>query len=247
LTRLAAQLRRIPWRRYSLAWPVLLLILFGSIGMAAVGVYATVFLGMIVFHANIADSPGAATVIWNFFGVAALITGVAIWPPCGKVFAKLGIRPLKWLDVWIAVATCTAILLFSGAVTVAWQAFLDWAGIPYQEEQDLLKEIAGASPAALILLGFVLTVTVPIAEEIFFRRLLFGLFRPLGAWTAILLTSFLFACAHFFLYGMPALFLMGLGFQLTYLLRRNLSAAILVHGLINFCALAGTLLESSGS
>lgn len=237
---IATQLKRIPWRT-GLSLPALLLVLFGSIGMATAGVCITVVLGMLVFHARVADSAGAATVVWNLFGVAALLAAVAVLPPWGKLFAKLGVRPLKWLDVWIAVAVCAAILLVGGMVTAGWQAFLDLTGIPYRAEQDLLKEIAGASPAMLILLGFVLVVTVPIAEEIFFRRILFGLFRPLGAWTAILLTSFLFACVHFFLYGVPALFLMGFGFQLTYLLRRNLATAMLVHGLCNLCALAGTL------
>jgi len=238
----ASQLKRIPWR-IGVSWPGLLLILFGSIGMAAAGVFAVVAVGVSLLHWKVSESFWAVTLAWNFCGLAALIAAVAAWPPQGKIFAKLGIRPLKWLDVWIAVAICAAVLLFGGVATLAWQAFLDWTGIPYQEEQDLLREIAGVSPAVLVLLGFVLTVTVPIAEEIFFRRLLFGLFRPLGAWAAILLTSFLFACAHLFLYGMPALFLMGLGFQFAYLLRRNLGTAILVHALCNLCALAGTLLE----
>lgn len=240
MTRLATQLKRIPWRT-NLPWPALLLVLFGSLGMAAAGVFLLAFLAACLFGVDLGSSYWMVTLAWNFFGLAALIAGVAAWPPPGKIFAKLGVRPLKWPDVWIAVAVCAAVLLLGGAATAGWQALLDLTGIPYRKEQDLLKVIAGASPAVLVLLGFALMVTVPVAEEIFFRRLLFGLFRPLGAWTAILLTSFLFACAHFFLYGAPALFLMGIGFQFAYLLRRNLCTAILVHGLCNLCALAGTL------
>lgn len=240
MTRLATQLKRIPWR-IGLPRPVLLLVLLGSLGMAAAGVFLVAFIAAFLFRSDLGASYWMVTLVWNFFGLAALVAGVAVWPPQGKIFAKLGIRPLKWPDVWIAVAICAAVLLLGGAATAGWQALLDLTGIPYQEEQDLLKVIAGASPAVLVLLGFALMVTVPVAEEIFFRRLLFGLFRPLGVWTAILLTSFLFACAHFFLYGAPALFLMGIGFQFAYLLRRNLCTAILVHGLCNLCALAGTL------
>ncbi len=240
MTRLATQLKRIPWRT-GLPRPVLLLVLFGSLGMAAAGVFLVAFIAAFLFGADLGASYWMVTLVWNLAGLAALVAGIAAWPPQGKIFAKLGIRPLKWLDVWIAVAVCAAVLLVGGAATAGWQAFLDLTGIPYREEQDLLKEIAGASPVVLILLGFALMVTVPIAEEIFFRRLLFGLFRPLGVWTAILLTSFLFACVHFFLYGVPALFLMGIGFQFAYLLRRNLCTAILVHGLCNLCALVGTL------
>lgn len=240
MTWLATQLKRIPWRT-GLPRPVLLLVLSGSLGMAAAGVFLVAFIAACLFHSDLGASYWVVTLVWNFFGLVALIAGVAAWPPPGKIFAKLGVRPLKWLDAWIAVAVCAAVLLLGGAATAGWQAFLDLTGIPYQEEQDLLKEIAGASPAVLILLGFALMVTVPIAEEIFFRRLLFGLFRPLGAWPAILLTSFLFACAHLFLYGMPALFLIGLGFQFAYLLRRNLCTAILVHGLCNLCALVEAL------
>lgn len=243
MTGIAEKLQRIPWR-VTLPWPILLFALLGSIGTATGAVSLVAVAEQVLFHSVVSGVSLSVMLAWSLSGIAALVTAVAVWPPHGKIFAKLGIRPLQWSDVRIAVALCVAVLLIGAALTAGWQAFLDWTAIPYQKEQDLLKALVGASPATLILLGFVLTVMVPIGEEIFFRRILFGLFRPLGAWTAILLTSSLFACAHFFLYGIPALFVMGLGFQLAYLHRRNLVTAMLAHGLANLCALIGALFET---
>lgn len=66
-------------------------------------------------------------------------------------------------------------------------------------------------------MGAVVIILVPISEEVFFRRGLYGVLRPLGAWTALIVTSLLFSAVHFFLLGFPSLFLMGLVFQLVYL------------------------------
>lgn len=243
MTGLSARLGRIPWRR-GLPWPLLLFALFASLGAAMFGAVAGGMIGLRGFGVLPTGSSLPEMLGQSLLAVPCLFGAVMMWPPQGKLTAKLGIRPLGWADAGIAVAACVAVLVVGGALTDGWQMLLDRCGIPYQEKQDLLLDALAASPVQLVALGAVVIVAVPVTEEIFFRRILFGLLRPLGAWRAILLTSLVFSLVHGFLLGVPALFLMGLGFQLVYLLRRNLAAAILTHGLVNLCALVGTFFET---
>lgn len=81
--------------------------------------------------------------------------------------------------------------------------------------------MADASLPVLVGMGVCVIIVVPVCEEIFFRRLLFGLLRPLGAWAAVAGGAALFSAAHLFLLGAPSLFLMGPAFQLVYLWRRQ--------------------------
>lgn len=243
MTGLSARLERIPWRR-GLSWPLLLFALFATIGAAMLGMTVGGLVGLHGFGVLPTGASLPEMLGQSLLAVPCLLGAVAMWPPQGKLAAKLGIRPPGWADAGTALLVCVAVLAVGGVLTEGWRALLDRCGIPYQPEQDLLQAIPDASPAVLIALGAVVVVAVPAAEEIFFRRILFGLLRPLGAWRAVLLTSLIFSLVHFFLLGVPALFVMGLGFQLAYLLRRNLAAAMLAHGLVNLYALVGTFFEA---
>ena len=57
----------------------------------------------------------------------------------------------------------------------------------------------------------------------------------------ISLCSLIFSLIHFFLLGIPALFVMGLTFQVIYLVRRNLLSAMLMHSVVNLAACAEAL------
>jgi len=236
---------RLPWRA-GLGWPLLLFALFGGLGAAMLGSVAGAVFVRLILHRAPTGISFPEMLGQSAFTIAVLAGAAALWPPRGKLFAKLGIRPLNRTDIGIALLTCLGVVLIGGGLTEGWQFLLDRSGISYQKEQALLLALSGASIPAVIGIGIVVVIAVPMAEEIFFRRMLFGLFRPLGVWKAILLTAAVFAAVHLFLLGIPALFLMGIGFQLAYLYRRNLSSSILAHGLVNLCALIGTLLQAGG-
>lgn len=233
---------RIPWR-VNLPWPVLLFALFAGVVVALFGALVFGLIGLFLFGIR----PTGVTLlelIGQSVPVLPALWGIlALCPPRGRLAAKLGLRPLKWADLGVAVAVCIVVVLIGGILTEYWQYLLDLTGIRYAEKQSLLVSFAASSWWEIAVAGLMVTVAVPIGEEIFFRRILFGLLRPLGAWKSILLTSLIFSLAHIFLLGIPALFVMGLCFQFAYLFRRNLSSAILAHGLVNVCALAGALLE----
>jgi membrane protease YdiL (CAAX protease family) len=90
-------------------------------------------------------------------------------------------------------------------------------------------------------LCFGIIVLAPISEELIFRRFIFGFLAPhLGFIASMLLTATFFAAIHMSWYSLPALFLLGIGFQLIYLKFGSLYPAIIMHSLNN--AVAVTLL-----
>lgn len=85
---------------------------------------------------------------------------------------------------------------------------------------------------ALVLLDA--CVLAPLAEELFFRRIVFVSLRARGFWYAALLSSLLFALFHgaAFLMTLPV----GLYFAWVYERERRLPVVIALHGLVNLFA-----------
>ena len=88
-----------------------------------------------------------------------------------------------------------------------------------------------ADPALLFLAGGVIA---PVAEEVYFRGLVFGWLRRWGFWPALLLSTALFSALHPAGTGLPLTqFIGGLVFAAAYEIERNLLVPILVHMLGN--------------
>jgi len=84
---------------------------------------------------------------------------------------------------------------------------------------------------------FGIIVLAPISEELLFRRFIFGFLAPrCGFLTAMVITAGAFAAIHMSLYSLPALFLLGIGFQLIYLKFGSLYPAIMMHAFNNAIA-----------
>ena len=98
-----------------------------------------------------------------------------------------------------------------------------------------------------MLIGVVLLVVVtPIAEELFYRGLLFGSLWPrLGTGWAAVISAALFGASH--LAGgavlVPILFVFGIVQALVFRWRRSLVAPIAAHGAFNLIALVRIVLE----
>ncbi len=79
-----------------------------------------------------------------------------------------------------------------------------------------------------------LVLIVPIVEEIFWRKQIFGLLlKNYSPTVAIVLGSALFACAHWQLNNIGALFIWGLLFSFVYYKTKSLEASILLHSITN--------------
>ncbi len=101
--------------------------------------------------------------------------------------------------------------------------------------------LKSSDSSTLWFLCFGIIVLAPISEELIFRRFIFGFLAPhLGFISSMLLTAAFFAAIHMSWYSLPALFLLGIGFQLIYLKFGSLYPAIIMHSLNN--AIAVTLL-----
>ena len=118
-----------------------------------------------------------------------------------------------------------------------WELLLDSLGVDLAKKQDVLLDIANASGKMLVFLFVCTCLITPFVEEVLFRRIIYGYFATyMPAVSAALITSLLFSMAHFFFYGAVSLFIMGLAFNLIYILRRNLWLAVMLHSLVNIMA-----------
>jgi len=107
-------------------------------------------------------------------------------------------------------------------------------------EKPIVEEILkNSEPNSLWIMFFAIIVLAPISEEIIFRRFIFGFLAPrCGFIIAMVITAALFAAIHMSLYSLPALFLLGIAFQLIYLKFGSLYPAIIMHAFNNAIAIS---------
>jgi len=153
------------------------------------------------------------------------------------VAAALGLRRTRfWPAVGGAAAVLGAFWLASGLLVVIF-------GEP--PEQDITGEIKSEN-GALALAGYIALTCVmaPLAEELFFRGLLFPVLRSrFGVVWGVLVTGALFSLVH--AVGSPAealvvLFVLGAGLCLLYLRTGSLLPCIGLHALNNAISFAAT-------
>ncbi len=131
----------------------------------------------------------------------------------------------------------TIVLLFVMAnLMYVYHKLLSMLGIKLEPPpiEALLKS---SDSSSLWFLCFGIIVLAPISEELIFRRFIFGFLAPrCGFIVSLLITAGLFAAIHMSLYSLPALFLLGIGFQLIYLKFGSLYPAIIMHAFNNAIA-----------
>jgi membrane protease YdiL (CAAX protease family) len=77
-------------------------------------------------------------------------------------------------------------------------------------------------------------LVAPLAEEIFFRGILYGFFRKWGIPTAMILSTLLFVLSHSSGYSLPVTQLIGgILFAISYEIEKNLLVPITIHSLGN--------------
>jgi len=133
-----------------------------------------------------------------------------------------------------------------GSFTIA--ALASALGAPVQEQRVVLALTRDAesgglgSPAVIALLvgvGVAAVVAAPIAEELFFRRLLLTRLRAhVGPGPAIALSALAFALIHWNPAGFPVYLWIGLVFGSAYVRSGSWAAAAAVHAINNVVAFA---------
>ena len=222
-TGMARTLRRLPWRETIPPGHCALLLLLGLTGQ-----FLTMQLGGL---AGMVAAP-AVSILLMFAGAELFQSSRGNWK------RKFGFRPVTFSQLRPLAGGLVKIFIGNAGLTMFWQFLLEYWSIPYAEEQNVVNLIRLLSGRPFLLLVLIFTVAglIPLFEEMFFRRALYGLLRPLGGVSAFFLTGIIFSLAHFFLLGLPALFWMGLMFQYLYLKTRNLWIAVIAHGVVNLVA-----------
>lgn len=102
--------------------------------------------------------------------------------------------------------------------------------------------ISGVTPVELLWILVLLCVVVPVAEEIFFRGLVFrGLRARWGALTAALASAVFFGAVHLELVHFLPIFVLGVVLAYTVERTQSLVPAIVIHGVNNVVAVLTTL------
>ncbi len=147
----------------------------------------------------------------------------------------LGIRPASWQA--FAVTPLLLFAGFAGVIVINLTIALVRGGF----ENPQVEALSGGEPFStpeLLQMLVLVAVLVPIAEELFFRGMLYPLLRrQWGVSVAIVGSALLFAAAHFILLLVPALFLIGLLLGLLRERSGSVLPCILFHALQNGTAL----------
>jgi uncharacterized protein len=118
--------------------------------------------------------------------------------------------------------------------------------LPEQDVSEAARNLTDrASGFGILALLFVVVVGAPVIEELFFRGLLLrSLQRRFGAWSAIVISSLVFAVVHLQLLQFPALFLFGFVAGWLTIRSGRLGPAIWAHVAFNSWTVAILLLVS---
>ena len=151
------------------------------------------------------------------------------------------LRNLDKKDLFVCVSGTLGIIIFSALATFLWKQLLTSLKIEFTEQQNLILFAKNLHGIEFWLFALLVTIPYPIAEELFYRRIIYPGLLPAGKILSLTITALAFSVSHLFLAGVPGLFIVGAGFQLLYLYRKNLLAAIISHALFNAAAVVSTL------
>lgn len=107
------------------------------------------------------------------------------------------------------------------------------SGGPVEEKSQL--DFTHPAAGVLVITGIAVVLVAPLAEELFFRGLLFqGFRRRLSLWPAALISAGVFALAHLpFLLFLPSIFVLGLILARVFERRGSVVATMTAHALFN--------------
>ena len=145
------------------------------------------------------------------------------WPTLTDVARTLALI-VPWYVGVALVSALSAVLLNGGRV------------VPGNTQQLFVQHPRGLGILVLALL--VTAVAAPLCEEVFFRGMLFRLFRDRGPlWSAVLLSALAFGLAHaspaVSLALLPVFTFMGIVLAVTYAWTGSLTSSVLLHALNN--------------
>ena len=194
------------------------------------GLFAAFVSGLVLARFSLpADTK---TIINSAIFQLGLLIGPAVLP------LNLSHHPLlptmNWRILKSGVCTFLVALPIVTIVSIAWQALLDWSGVP-AEPQDLLRMFTQATQPAIIAVMVILaTVIAPMTEELLFRATIFRYLRTRSPrWVAFLLSGIVFASLHLSLASFLPLVVLAMVFSVAFERTGRIGTTMIAHGLFN--------------
>lgn len=220
-----------PWGRLEIIKAVLTIVL-GTVVLGGIAVLVTRLTGFTPDDAGL-RSPLLFTIGTGIYLLVILAVYLFAVRRPGSSWATAGLQGVPWW--WVPAAPLVLFVLLTCTALVNLLLLPLFTDGTFENPQiEALTGGLALTPVDLLLLLFLVAVMAPIAEEFFFRGMLYPVMRrQWGATVAILLNGLLFALVHFIPLLIPALFFIGI--VLTWLRERSGSVlpGILVHALQN--------------
>jgi membrane protease YdiL (CAAX protease family) len=171
------------------------------------------------------------SIIFLIFGVLAIrrVNPLAafglLWPEWRKGLAIAG-------TAWLAILPIVFLLQLVMGEVFGKDAAQETV-LFFKDNPDIL------SRGALV---FLAVVVAPLAEEIIFRGYIYGVMRRYGGkWVGMVLSSLIFALAHFHVPSIPGLFALAVALVLVYEKTGSLWATMAMHSAFNSLSILGLI------
>lgn len=224
---------------------------WGGLDAAAVFFLSVVLIGLVSPVLSATLGPDLAEGVFFPLSLALLGATAVVWVRVrypGHVALLLRRRPTAGDAAMGLAHGVAAFFAINVGFALVLQLVAGLTGFEVPEVQQGLREaIVDGRIGVLVILSVV--VVAPVAEELFYRGLLFqGLRGPLGHWPAVVASAVLFGLSHYqsgniagTLYALVVL--SSLGAYLAWALqRRSLVTPIVMHATFNAMAVGGLLL-----
>lgn len=213
-----------------------------AIGFVA-GILASTILGALVYTVLGDDSElavTAASLVGLWVGLLWSAVRASRKRGSGSMRRDFGIS-ITWGDLWLGLLGGIGVQSIVAVMYLPFSEINSELSAPARSLTDQASDRAGLlALSALVVLG------APLVEEIFFRGVLMGALKPLGAAIAVLVSAVAFAFVHFGqLLAMPAFVVLGVVLALLALGRRRLGPAIVTHASFNAITMAVLLFPAS--
>lgn len=200
--------------------------------LVAVAVSVALGAGVLVGFGALSGPGGADAIAPLFIALyGALIAGIAAGVLVGRRgFASVGLvgTTWRWVLIGVGIALLSRLLTF-----VIVPVYILITGDATNPQQGLFRDLLGSSAAQLALFALAIGLLAPLAEELFFRGMVFGWLRRWGFWLAALVSAGLFGLAHGVNVVLPASFALGLLNALAYERSGSIWPAIVSHVTFN--------------
>lgn len=171
------------------------------------------------------------------------IVGLLVVLP--RALAGVRLRPESGLARSLGIGLLLAVPAWIGAtlLAVAWTTLLERIGLV--EEVAITEAVLERGDPTVVLVAFV--VVAPIAEELFFRGVVYNAWiRERGPRFALYGSAALFALIHGSAFALAPIFALGIALAVVYRRTGSLPAAMAMHAGFNAISVALTLLARQG-